>query len=608
MGHLLPLRARAAAPVLWFGGLALLVAGPLLGHGHLLLLDFPAGPHFPRATLTPVAGTIASGEPLLALHALLGQIWEPLTEKAFLLAPVALGGTGLYRFARCRLGLHVVGALYAGTLYCLNPFVLDRYLAGQLYFLLGYGLLPWALPIVLEAARRPRAWLAVPIALWLSVLSIASIHWAGIYLLLVVAALAAARGPVRTRIGVGTGVLTAAVLLGAFWLIPAIAYPLPGGASASELATYASAPHGWGALAPLLAMHGFWLAAGVSPPELYAALVPILVLAGLGLIALTRQRAARPFAIGLTVSAAAGLVLAASTALPGPRGIAAGMFATLPPLAVYREPQKLIALTILAYALLGGAGIDRVIDGGSRRRICAATACATAAILASGYGLAWGFLGRVHLTQYPASWSQAERRLEQAPGPGSVLVLPWRPYAAWSFSDGRVVAQPAGSFFARPVVAAAGDGFEPRHDAIEPAARIVLAALARRGQTKSFGRLVAPAGVRFVAWLREADWQRYRFLTRQHDLHVLYAGPSLTVYENSSWQSGVGPRPRSSAASLAGAAISLLALFLALLAGLARQQAADNEADPAGGVLARLHQHHAGQRQRPVGQLPPLAE
>src|SRR4051812_46112676 len=38
----------------WFGGIALLVAAPLLGGGYLLLLDFPSGPRFPHVPVFPL--------------------------------------------------------------------------------------------------------------------------------------------------------------------------------------------------------------------------------------------------------------------------------------------------------------------------------------------------------------------------------------------------------------------------------------------------------------------------------------------------------------------------------------------------------------------------
>ena len=67
--------------------------------------------------------------------------------------PFVLGGIGLYRLVRSRFGVGAAAAAYGSTLYVVNPFVADRYLAGHLFFLLAFALVPWALPRVEDLAR-----------------------------------------------------------------------------------------------------------------------------------------------------------------------------------------------------------------------------------------------------------------------------------------------------------------------------------------------------------------------------------------------------------------------------------------------------------------------
>ena len=112
--------------------LAVLVAGPLLGPGHLLLLDFPSGPRFPNGSFLPLpsSGDVGNAIPLLGLHSVLRSIYPVLPEKLFLLAPIVLGGAGAARLVRRRLGVGALSAAYAGTLFAINPFVYDRYTAG----------------------------------------------------------------------------------------------------------------------------------------------------------------------------------------------------------------------------------------------------------------------------------------------------------------------------------------------------------------------------------------------------------------------------------------------------------------------------------------------
>jgi hypothetical protein len=111
----------------WFAALALLVAGPLLGPGHLMLLDFPSGPRFPQLSFLPLpsSGDVGNTIPLTTLHVALRSIYELLPEKLFLLAPILIAGLGAARFVRRRLELGALPAAYAGTLFAVNPFVYD---------------------------------------------------------------------------------------------------------------------------------------------------------------------------------------------------------------------------------------------------------------------------------------------------------------------------------------------------------------------------------------------------------------------------------------------------------------------------------------------------
>ena len=85
----------------WFCLLAVLIAGPLLGRGYLLLLDYPSGPHFPDFSVFPLpsSGDVGNGVPLYALHTALRELVTTLPDKLYLVAPVVLGGMGVYSAA-----------------------------------------------------------------------------------------------------------------------------------------------------------------------------------------------------------------------------------------------------------------------------------------------------------------------------------------------------------------------------------------------------------------------------------------------------------------------------------------------------------------------------
>lgn len=519
---------RAAA--LWFAGLALLVAGPLLGGGYLLLLDFPSGPQFPQ--LPPGPGELDNSLPLLAAHRMLGEIGSFLPDKVFLLAPVLVGGIGVHRLARGVLGVGAGPALYAGTLYVLNPFVLDRYLAGHLYLLLGYGILPWAVPSVLALARRPTIRAGGAVALWLAALAVVSVHVAGAYALLGGGALLLGRGRPRVRVAIGALTLTLAAVLSSYWLVPALAAQ-PQELLPRDVETFASRPRGLAVVPSLAALEGFWRdefpRATAEAPWLYVLVLPILGLAGLGTAALARRR--RRLAAGLSLMALLSILLAASTALPFTASTMGWAFAHVPGLAVYREPQKLLALAVLAFALLGAAGLEALSRTAPGRLSPALTAAAVLAVVLYGHAQLWGFGGKVALVSYPEAWSRAERAMA-AKGEGALLLLPWRLYAVWSFSDGRIVANPAPSFFARRVITP--DNEQGR--TLSGTTHAVERLLYRGARLRPLGSDLARLDVRFVALTHEADWWRYRFLVDRDELVPIFRDRSLTVFENRGWR------------------------------------------------------------------------
>ena len=232
--------AAALVPWLWFSALALVVAGPLLGGGYLLLLDYPAGPEFPHVPLLPLpsSGDVGNGTPFLAIQALLRDIHQYLPDKVLLLAPIVLGGVGVYRIVRTRFEVGPAAAAYGGTLYVFNPFIADRYLAGHMFILFALGLLPWALGSVLDLLDDPSGGTSVRVGGWLAGLAAIDLHVAGFYALLVVVAGVAAlsrRGAFRAAVGLALG-----VALCAYWVLPSLFVPPGHGIGQDDLAVYAT--------------------------------------------------------------------------------------------------------------------------------------------------------------------------------------------------------------------------------------------------------------------------------------------------------------------------------------------------------------------------------
>jgi hypothetical protein len=543
-----PERASSRILWVWFAALALLVAGPLLGPGHLLLLDFPSGPHFPQMSFLPLpsSGDVGNAIPLTTLHVALRSIHPLLPEKLFLLAPILIGGLGAARFVRRRLGLETLPAAYAGTLFAVNPFVYDRLTAGQLYLLLAYALLPWAFSSLAEMLDRVDRRTVTAVALWLAVLAAVDLHVAGMFAMLVV--IGALVGHRRRDFVAAASALGLFVLLSAYWLLPA-AFTTPGPRiGLADLSVYATRPDGPAVLAHLLSLQGFWRdefpGATQRIPLLALLLIPILAVAVVGARRLLSSERERRWTVTLAIGSVLALFLAAGISFPPTAGAFRWLFQHVPFMGVYREPQKWVAILALALAVFGGVGLERALEVVGRRRDPAHArtlrpvigGLMVAATLGYSYTIFWGLWGQVSLSRYPDGWTAAEQVMERT-GPGRLLVVPWDLYAVWSFTDGRIVANPAPSYFGREVVSADEAGFpEVPLQSPDPFSIYVGMILDHRDEVHAFGHLVAPLGVRYIALLREADWWQYAFLNRQGDLTEVHRGSGVVLFENDAWR------------------------------------------------------------------------
>ena len=69
----------------------------------------------------PSSGDVGNGTPFLAIQALLRSIHPYLPDKVLLVAPIVLGGVGLYRLVRSRFGVGSAAAAYGGDAVRLQP-------------------------------------------------------------------------------------------------------------------------------------------------------------------------------------------------------------------------------------------------------------------------------------------------------------------------------------------------------------------------------------------------------------------------------------------------------------------------------------------------------
>lgn len=420
------MRARVARPA-YALALALLVVGPLLAPGYLLLRDAVSTPRSylsdtalgltaaPRATPQDFAVALAS-------HVLDGGI----VVKALLVLGLWLAGWGAARLVAAVLPEASVGGEFvATTLAIWNPYVAERLLQGHWSLLVGYGCLPWVATAML-GLRAGGGFFGLACAIALAGLTPTGLILAATVALVCVAA----PGAGRPRWLCALAALGISVVGALPWLTASLlGSSLNAGSGAGVDAFAPRAEPGLGTLFSLASLGGIWNgeAVPVSRTTLFAvaSAVVLLGLVALGVPVVMRRRAALPL---LALAAAAVVVPAVLATGPGLHVLGAVVEA-VPGLGVLRDGQKWVALAVPGYALAGAGAVVTL-----RRwlpALVAAGVCCLALVLVLP-DLAWGVWGRVVPVRYPSGWAAVAATVNREPGTVAVLPVGTMRRFSWS--------------------------------------------------------------------------------------------------------------------------------------------------------------------------------
>ncbi len=437
-------RWRDLVVVQWSLLLALVVALPWRGPGFLLSYDMVWIPHWTleREDLWGVGSAVPRAVPSDGVVAVLSEVVDPVVlQRVVLIGAIALGGVGAARLLdHCGLGVRLVAATYA----LWNPFVAERLVLGQWPVLVALACFPW----IVVAVRDPKAVRGVVLTLALAgtALSIAT------GLMGLVVALVA---------GWRAGVLRIAVLgllVNAPWIVATVARFEPVTSDPGGVTAFAAQPEGpLGRLGALASLGGIWNTEVVptSRTSVVTAVLVVVLLLVVALGAVRWWRTDRRLLVPLAVLAVLGHALAAWGWLAP--GTLEDLIAWQGAAGVLRDGTRYLALAVPfhALALAHGAGYlgTRVAALAEDVRWSTVGVVAVLALpLAALPDLANGVGGRLTPVEYPDSWDSAAATIEASQVPGDLLVLPFDPYRAPSWNDGRSVLDPAGRYFDRETV------------------------------------------------------------------------------------------------------------------------------------------------------------
>lgn len=552
-----------ALPAGYFVTLSLLVFYPLLEPGYVLTLDMIFAPNADYVQFgVHTKGPLYYGRLpfLLVLDGLATVLDDWVIQKVVLVSIPVVCGLAMYVACESRTR---AAALFAGTVYAINPFVYVRLLAGHWYFLLGYAFVPLAV-VAFDRYVAPDAEGSLGRAVgWTTLVSVFDPH--ATVLVAVVGcclwmvrvfdasrsdATRSALRDVTRRLGTFS---LAAAAVNAYWLLPAVVATIGGGSrlttiSGADLDVFSAAGTVAGNVPLSVAMlWGFWRGAATTTADFFALWIVGLLFAVLLFFAVSGAvRGWNDARVrGLALAGVVGFVLAlgVSTSLSDP--IFRALAELIPVFRGMRDSQKFVGMLVLAYAVLGARGVERLVPPDLERPATSVDRTSLVRVvlvglvllvpLASTAPMFAGFTGQLDSTTYPDSWHAANDRLGSEDGSGRVLFLPWHQYLSVSWNDRRI-ATPAPLFFDRPVVAGHNievGGIETR--AGDPTHTRVRQALTDLDDS-TLGDELDSVGIEYVVLAHEADYFEYTGLDEHEDFTVAFAGDDITVYENEAYE------------------------------------------------------------------------
>ena len=337
--------------------LALVILGPLLGPGYLLLRDAVSTP---RSYFTDsawgIADAAARAVPQDAALAALTTVFDGgLVVKTVLLLALWMAGWGAAVMAQKV--LHTVplpGLLVASTVALWNPYVAERLLQGHWSLLVGYAALPWTV-VAAIGVRSGRSWWALSVCLAAAGLTPTGALLAASIALLVVAL----PGGVRRGLRVDVTLVIAGVASAPWLVATAVSGSGVEQADPAGWAAFAArAEPGLGTLGSLAGLGGIWNSDAVpaSRTGLFALMGTALLLTVVAFAVrpLIRRRR-NPVILVLGVVAIGAIVIPALAATGPGLAVARAVGDTVPGAGLLRDSQKWVALAMPIYALAAAA-------------------------------------------------------------------------------------------------------------------------------------------------------------------------------------------------------------------------------------------------------------
>jgi len=435
----------------------------LLASGYVLTLDMIFGPH---VNLARSAGDLLNTAPMWYLLSFVTYVlggW--ITQKILLVAIFFLLFYLPLRFFRKIFGIeNTHGAEYvASILFAINPFVYERFLAGQWAVLFGYALL---IPFTAYLIGFCKEWnyknfLKLLVAIIL--IGVVSTHI--LIMSVIVTTLAFVTNFIVRKFNLSflkMGLLLGAAVLvcSSYWLVPAVlskTTPLTTfGPEHWEVFKTAGSGH-FGTLGNVLMLHGFWgeheewITRFVLPKEggwvFGTAITLLFLLVLVGIYSGLKDKKIRNTTIFMGGVMFLAVIFSCSIGEGIFRNLNLWIFEHVSFWKGFRDTEKWSALVALGYALFVGLGSVKILSYFTQAKYKITILCILLAIpLFITPMMLFGFAGQLKAVQYPQSWSEVNNVLKQDRN-CRALFLPWHEYYSLKFNDDILTGVVARSYF-----------------------------------------------------------------------------------------------------------------------------------------------------------------
>jgi hypothetical protein len=338
-----------------------------------------------------------------------------------------------------------------------------------------------------------------------------------------------------------------AVALNANWIVggvtgkSAVGEFISNGITTQDLAAFQTVGKtGADALVNVLMMSGFWGKDQFRYADLttisnnwgrsFLLLLPLIIwgfVAGLR----SKEKKYRYLTFGSAILFVVSVVLATGIRIPIGREITYFLFDHLSFYKGLRESQKWVSVTAAIYLIFLSLGLRELFSKKIVQRHAFVMKCFVGAVIVMQAPLLlFGFRGQVTPTQYPSDWYAVNDYIVHDSGcAGNTLFFPWHLYMSFSWL-GRIVANPAPSFFECPVVSGSDMEWGDIYDNSQsPEGQAVEQWLSAGGRTDLLQN--SAWNIRYVILAKELDWKSYAGMDSNPELQLATETPDLIVYK-----------------------------------------------------------------------------